>query len=37
MSTLEVDNLKGVTSANDVKVTVGASVTQKLHDGIAKA
>jgi hypothetical protein len=37
MSTLEVDNLKGVTSANDVKVTVGASATQKLHDGIAKA
>ena len=37
MSTLEVDNLKGVTSANDVTVTVGASATQKLHDGIAKA
>ena len=37
MSTLEVDNLKGVTSANDVTVTVGSSATQKLHDGIAKA
>ena len=37
MSTLEVDNLKGVTSADDITVTVGASATAKLEQGLCKA
>jgi hypothetical protein len=35
-SILKVDDLRGNTTANDITVTVGASATQKLHDGIAK-
>ena len=37
MSTLTVDNLKGKTTAKTVTVTVGASVTQSLEQGILKA
>jgi hypothetical protein len=36
MSEIKVDTLTGKTTANDITVTVGASATQKLHDGIAK-
>ena len=36
MSEILVNKLTGKTTANDITVTVGASATQKLHDGIAK-
>jgi len=36
-SILKVDEMQGVTSAGDITVTVGATATQSLHDGIAKA
>jgi len=35
-SILKVDDLRGNTTANDITVTVGASVTQSLKNGIAK-
>lgn len=37
MSEIKVDTLTGKTTANDITVTVGASATQSLHDGILKA
>jgi len=37
MSTITVDNLKGKTTAKTVTVTVGASATQSLEQGLAKA
>ena len=37
MSEIKVDTLTGKTTANDITVTVGASVTQSLHDGVLKA
>ena len=37
MSEIKVDTLTGKTTANDITVTVGASATQSLSDGIAKA
>jgi hypothetical protein len=36
-SILKVDELQGIVSAGDITVTVGATATQSLHDGIAKA
>ena len=36
MSTVTVDNLKGKTTAKTVTVTVGASATQSLEQGLAK-
>ena len=36
-SILKVDELQGIVSANDITVTVGATATQSLHDGILKA
>ena len=36
MSEIKVDTLTGKTTANDITVTVGASVTQSLKNGIAK-
>ena len=35
-SILKVDDLRGNTTANDITVTVGASATQSLHDGLVK-
>ena len=37
MSEIKVDTLTGKTTANDITVTVGATATQSLHDGILKA
>ena len=36
MSEIKVDNLTGKTSANDITVTVGATATQSLEQGLAK-
>jgi len=36
MSEIKVDTLTGKTTANDITVTVGASATQSLHDGLVK-
>ena len=36
MSEVKTNKLTGVSTANDITVTVGASATQKLQDGIAK-
>ena len=36
MSELKVDTLTGKTTANDITVTVGASATAKLEQGLAK-
>ena len=36
-SILKVDNLRGNTTANNVTVTVGASATMSLEQGLAKA
>ena len=36
-SILKVDDLRGNTTANDVTVTVGASATMSLEQGLAKA
>lgn len=36
MSEIKVDTLTGKTTANDITVTVGASVTQSLEQGLAK-
>ena len=37
MSEIKVDTLTGKTSAGDITVTVGATATQSLHDGLVKA
>jgi hypothetical protein len=37
MSELKVDTLTGKTTANDITVTVGATATQSLEQGLAKA
>ena len=37
MSELIIDTLTGKTTANDITITVGASVTQSLEQGLAKA
>ena len=37
MSEIKVDTLTGKTTANDITVTVGATATQSLHDGLLKA
>ena len=37
MSELKVDTLTGKTTANDITVTVGASATAKLEQGLCKA
>jgi hypothetical protein len=37
MSEIKVDTLTGKTTANDITVTVGASVTQSLEQGLAKS
>jgi hypothetical protein len=37
MSEIKVDNLTGKTTANDITVTVGATATAKLEQGLAKA
>ena len=37
MSTVIADNLTGKTTANDVTVTVGATATASLQQGLAKA
>ena len=37
MSTVLTDNLKGKTAANAITITVGASATQSLKNGIAKS
>ncbi len=37
MSEIKVDSLTGKTTANDITVTVGASATAKLEQGLAKA
>ena len=34
---IKVNELQGRTTANDITVTVGASATQSLHDGVAKS
>ena len=36
MSELKVDTLTGKTTANDITVTVGATATQSLADGLVK-
>ena len=36
MSEIKVDTLTGKTTANDITVTVGASATAKLEQGLAK-
>ena len=36
MSEIKVDTLTGKTTANDITVTVGASVTQSLEQGLIK-
>ena len=33
---IKVNELQGRTAANDITVTVGASVTQSMHDGLIK-
>ena len=33
---IKVNELQGRTTANDITVTVGASVTQSMHDGLIK-
>ena len=37
MSEIKVDSLTGKTTANDITVTVGASATMSLEQGLAKA
>ena len=37
MSEIKVDNLTGKTSAGDITVTVGATATMSLEQGLAKA
>ena len=37
MSEIKVDTLTGKTAANDITVTVGASATQSLEQGLAKS
>jgi hypothetical protein len=37
MSEIKVDALTGKTSAGNITVTVGATATQSLHDGVLKA
>jgi hypothetical protein len=37
MSEIKVDTLTGKTAANDITVTVGATATQSLEQGLAKA
>ena len=37
MSEIKVDTLTGKTTANDITVTVGATATQSLKQGLAKA
>jgi len=37
MSEIKVDTLTGKTTANDITVTVGASATQSLEQGLCKA
>jgi hypothetical protein len=37
MSEIKVDTLTGKTTANDITVTVGATATQSLQQGLAKA
>ena len=37
MSEIKVDTLTGKTAANDITVTVGASATMSLEQGLAKA
>jgi len=37
MSEIKVDTLTGKTTANDITVTVGASATQSLEQGLVKA
>ena len=37
MSEIKVDTLTGKTTANDITVTVGASATQSLEQGLTKA
>jgi hypothetical protein len=37
MSEIKVDTLTGKTTANDITVTVGASATMSLEQGLAKA
>ena len=37
MSEIKVDTLTGKTTANDITVTVGASATAKLEQGLGKA
>jgi len=37
MSEIKVDNLTGKTTANDITVTVGATATMSLEQGLAKA
>jgi len=37
MSEIKVDTLTGKTTANDITVTVGATATQSLEQGLAKA
>ena len=37
MSTILVDNLTGKTTANDITVTVGASATHTMQEGLLKA
>ncbi len=37
MSEIKVDNLTGKTTANDITVTVGATQTQSLQQGLVKA
>ena len=34
---IKVNELQGRTTANDITVTVGATATQSLHDGLVKA
>ena len=36
MSEIKVDTLTGKTTANDITVTVGATATQSLRDGLVK-
>ena len=37
MSEIKVDTLTGMTTANDITVTVGASATMSLEQGLAKS
>ena len=36
MSEIKVDTLTGKTTANDITVTIGASATMSLEQGLAK-